>query len=118
MTRLPETIARGIDALLTPYNLTISELLECWDGRNGAPDRYIGLKEAVAISGLSRVTLWEAMANGKLRARKMGTTTQAKVLVSQNSLSEWLAGFPEWRPGTGRPERKKCGDFCGDSSLH
>jgi len=48
------------------------------------------LPEAVRASGLSRSTLYEQIAAGKLRARKLG----ARTLILRTELETFLAGLP------------------------
>lgn len=125
MIKLSDSIATGINALLSPYGLDIQELLACWEQRNGIVlpkiDRYICVDEACKLSGFSRQYLWKALHDGKLKGRKTGDTRQSKTLISSQSLEDWLQAMPEWKPGTGKKYHRtpveNCGGNCGDSSF-
>lgn len=56
----------------------------------------IGLSviEAARIAGVGRSTLYEALASGKLQARKLGTRT----IILETDLRAWLASLPAMKP--------------------
>ncbi len=51
------------------------------------------IPQAVSISGLSRNTLYRAIAAGQLKARKNG----ARTLILAEDLKAWLTALPEYR---------------------
>ena len=56
-----------------------------------------GVKEASEALGLSRTTIWKAIADGRLNAVKFGNRT----LIPADTLRAWLASLPSAR----RPRR-------------
>ena len=56
---------------------------------------YGTLPEAVQFSGMSRTSLYEALKNGSLSAKKAGRRT----LISFADLEAYLASLPEYRAG-------------------
>lgn len=51
-------------------------------------------EEAVRVSGVSRSRLYEAMRDGRLKARKNGRST----LILAEDLAEFLRALPERQP--------------------
>ena len=56
---------------------------------------YLPIPGAVAYTGSSRTSLYEALKLGKIKARKCGRRT----LVSVASLDEYLNGLPTYQAG-------------------
>ena len=56
---------------------------------------YLPIPGAVAYTGSSRTSLYEALKLGKIKARKCGRRT----LVSVASLDEYLADLPTYQAG-------------------
>jgi excisionase family DNA binding protein len=57
------------------------------------------MKEASALLGVSKTTLWRAISEGKIDAVKFGSRT----LIKADSLQHWLASLPSVRRQ--RPQR-------------
>jgi len=49
--------------------------------------------EAAKIAGIGRSTIYEELASGRLKAKKLGRRT----IVTEQALSEWMAGLPAYR---------------------
>ena len=63
---------------------------------------YMTVPDACARSGLGRTSIYEALKNGRVRARKAGQRT----LIEAASLTEWLDSLPIWTPiAGGGPDR-------------
>jgi len=52
------------------------------------------IKAVQGVTGLGRSSIYAAIANGSLRARKMGTRT----LIMSNDLEDWLNSLPALKP--------------------
>jgi excisionase family DNA binding protein len=52
------------------------------------------IPEASALSGVCRSNLYLAIADGTLRAKKMGKRT----LIAADDLRAWIDGLPSWTP--------------------
>lgn len=52
------------------------------------------IKAVQGVTGLGRSSIYAAIANGSLRARKMG----ARTLVMSNDLEDWLNSLPVLKP--------------------
>lgn len=61
----------------------------------GRPFRFAYVNEACTYAVMSRATLYRHLWAGRFAARKRGHRT----LIDLDSLDEYLAGLPEWRPG-------------------
>ena len=57
----------------------------------------ISIAEAARRSGLSRSTVYEAIARGELKVRKAGRRS----LILVDDLHAWLAALPEVKPVSG-----------------
>lgn len=56
---------------------------------------YGTLPEAVQFSGMSRTSIYEALKDGRLKARKAGRRT----LISFADLESYLANLPQYQAG-------------------
>lgn len=56
---------------------------------------HMPMPGAVAYSGSSRTTLYEALKNGRIEAKKCGRRT----LISVASLDDFLASLPTYQAG-------------------
>ena len=54
----------------------------------------VTIREACQLIGISRSSLYEALANGKLHAVKFGNRT----LIPYEELERCIAALPEWQP--------------------
>ena len=55
----------------------------------------VTIPEAVKVSGRSRTSIYEALKNGELSAKKAGRRT----LISFASLKDYLANLPDYKAG-------------------
>jgi excisionase family DNA binding protein len=54
----------------------------------------LSIAEAAKTAGVGRTTIYEALASGRLSARKLGRRT----IIRANDLDAWLAALPALKP--------------------
>ena len=62
------------------------------------PTIALSIREAVAVANVGRSSIYEAIAAGRLPARKLGKRT----LILHDDLAAWLDSLPHLKPS--RPE--------------
>ena len=60
---------------------------------NASVKRYLTPREASAYCGLSPKTLREKVANGEIKALKIGNHEKSRVLIDFAALNNWLDSF-------------------------
>jgi excisionase family DNA binding protein len=56
--------------------------------------------ESAKLAGVGRSTIYEELATGRLRGRKLGRRT----IITESDLREWLAALPAMKPSkAGKP---------------
>ena len=58
---------------------------------------HVTIPNACRRAGIGRSSLYKALAQGEVTARKLGT----RVLIEVASLDRWVSGLPIWRPTIG-----------------
>lgn len=99
-TDVPENITAAINAILSPYGVSIESIKNQTNTQPESP-RYLSIDAAEAYSCLSRWTICRAVKAGKLPQIKLSSAKQGKVLLDRADLDRWLKGL-KTKTATGR----------------
>lgn len=87
-TQVPEQISAAVDALLSPYGVSLDALNQ--SKAQTDETRYLPVDAAEKYCGVSKWTISRAVKDGKLRQIKISPTQQGKVLFDRVDLDKWL----------------------------
>jgi hypothetical protein len=85
---VPEQITAAVNAILSPYGVTIESLNQ--PKLQADDQRYFPIETAEKYCGVSKWTLSRAVKSGKLPQIKLSSTQQGKVLFDRLDLDKWL----------------------------
>ena len=114
MKDIPASIQDAINALLQLYGYDIKRLVGKSEAVSEREDRYVSVEDALHFLGVrSRTFLWQYIKAGRIKARKMGKSRGAKVLIYFPSLKQFMEEMPDYvecGPAwgySGRPPRRE-----------
>ncbi len=84
---LPKAIAEAVNALLSPYGLSVSVLTK---PQQDDKVKYLSPKAASIYTSISRWTIFRAIKAGNLPAIKMNQAKTGKVLIARADLDKWI----------------------------
>ena len=71
--------------------------------------------EAARSAGVGRSTIYEELASGRLKAKKLGRRT----IITEQAVAEWMAGLPAYRsPAIPRLKGAEAALVSSSSSAH
>ncbi|NQU35427.1 MAG: hypothetical protein HQ521_19550 [Bacteroidetes bacterium] len=85
--KLPEPIATAVNALLSPYGLSVNALT---NPQQDDKVKYYSPRAAGIYTSISRWTIFRAIKAGQLPAIKMNQAKTGKVLIARTDLDKWI----------------------------
>lgn len=79
---VPDSIVQAINALLAPYGESYTPGSERPAGHEG----FLGPREAAKFVGISRTTLWRLTQAGHIKAHKIGSDRNSRVVYARADL--------------------------------
>lgn len=89
---IPAHVVESVSCLLKPYGIDFASVVSLAEN-NAATKRYLTPREASSYCGLSPKTLREKVANGEIKALKIGNHEKSRVLIDFAALNNWLDSF-------------------------
>jgi len=86
---IPPYVRQTIDNILAAHGICLAELISPV-ATSSQTSVWITIKDATALSGLKRPTLYRLAKAKKITIRKLGRARSSKVLVNRNSLLEYI----------------------------
>ena len=86
--KLPESIATAVNALLSPYGLSVNALTN--PQQQDDKVKYYSPRAAGIYASISRWTIFRAIKAGQLSAIKMNQAKTGKVLIARTDLDKWI----------------------------
>lgn len=89
---LPENIVRAVNAIIEPFGVKVRDIVQEQAGQEQPEHpRFLGVREAVRRSGLSRWTLERAAQAGQIKKSKLDQGSRnSKIMYESSSLDSWL----------------------------
>ena len=90
--RVPEEILLAVEALLTPYNVEIRNLLAQRPQKDETDEKvkYLAVCDAEKMFSVSRFTLYRLIEAGKIQAAKLNIAKSGKVLIVLESCENYF----------------------------
>lgn len=93
LNKIPEEIKTAVTALLKPYGVDFTQLVNCSEIPNNSQQRYMTAKQASVYCGLQPKTLRDKALAGEIASIRLGNSDKSRVLIDKIALDNWLAGF-------------------------
>ena len=90
---IPENVIIAINAILSPYKVTLKSLTHPSPQTDEIRCRYLSLEEASTYCSLSRWTIARLIKAKKLKKIKISDTQQGKALVDIRDLDRYLCSL-------------------------
>jgi len=87
-TKVPEQITAAVNAILSPYRVTLESLNQSPPKADNT--RYLPIETAEKYCGVSKWTMSRAVKSGKLTQIKLSASKQGKVLFDRQDLDKWM----------------------------
>lgn len=93
---IPAHIISAVDALLTPYGVSFSDVMR----KSGGIQKYMTPGQAALYCGLAPKTIRDKALAGEFRSVRIGGTMRSRILIDRLDFDRWLESFASKR-GTG-----------------